>query len=140
MHDLKVKDSPDAWSRQRLRGRKCTLWCVSRLKAYKKPYKIGAGVGWTVGCLHLSIVSPSCAPKSLFHLWPGPIYGEQSLHSMTFVQVIRDKNSLQSRGFAFVSYSQPHFAAAALQQMNGCLLYGNFRGRALKVGPSNRII
>ena len=56
------------------------------------------------------------------------------------MQVIRDKNSMQSRGFAFVSYSQPHYAAAALQQMNGCLLYGNFRGRALKVGPSNRVL
>jgi RNA recognition motif-containing protein len=56
------------------------------------------------------------------------------------LQVIRDKNSMRSRGFAFVSYSQPHFAAAAMQQMNGVVLYGNFRGRSLKVGPSNRVI
>ena len=68
----------------------------------------------------------------------GILYLLVSVHAT--LQVIRDKNSLQSRGFAFVSYSQPHFAAAALQQMNGCLLYGNFRGRALKVGPSNRVI
>lgn len=54
--------------------------------------------------------------------------------------MIRDKNSMRSRGFAFVSYSQPQFAAAAMQQMNGMILYGNFRGRTLKVGPSNRVI
>ena len=56
------------------------------------------------------------------------------------LQVIRDKNSMQSRGFAFVSYSQPMFAASAIQNMNGRILYGSFRGRALKVGPSNRVI
>lgn len=59
---------------------------------------------------------------------------------VALAQVIRDKNSLQSRGFAFVSYSSPVFAAAAIQTMNGRILYGSFRGRALKVGPSNRII
>lgn len=47
---------------------------------------------------------------------------------------------MRSRGFAFISYTQPQFAAAAMQQMNGVALQGAFRGRTLKVGPSNRVI
>ena len=45
---------------------------------------------------------------------------------------------MQSRGFAFVTFMHPLMASAAIQNMNGRVLYGNFRGRALKVGPTNR--
>ena len=55
------------------------------------------------------------------------------------VQVIRDKATLLSRGFAFITYEQPHGAAIAMQHMNNMALYQvPFQGRTLKVGPSHR--
>ncbi|KAK9794370.1 hypothetical protein WJX73_008768 [Symbiochloris irregularis] len=54
------------------------------------------------------------------------------------VQVIRDKNTMLSRGFAFITYFTSYSAAAAIQNMNGCALGAHFQGRQLKVGPSHR--
>ena len=54
------------------------------------------------------------------------------------MQVIRDKNSAQSRGFAFVTYAHPHQATFAQSEMNGRTIYGAFGGRSIRVGPSNR--
>lgn len=53
-------------------------------------------------------------------------------------QVIRDKNSAQSRGFAFVTFAHPQAATNAQSYMNGMTLYGAFGGRSIRVGPSNR--
>ena len=53
-------------------------------------------------------------------------------------QVIRDKNSNQSRGFAFVTFVHPQAATNAQGYMNGMTLYGAFSGRSVRVGPSNR--
>ncbi|EIE21218.1 hypothetical protein COCSUDRAFT_57128 [Coccomyxa subellipsoidea C-169] len=52
--------------------------------------------------------------------------------------VIRDKNSAQSRGFAFVTFAHPQAATNAQSYMNGMTLYGAFGGRSIRVGPSNR--
>ena len=55
------------------------------------------------------------------------------------LQVIRDKTTLLSRSFGFVTYNSPYAAASAMQHMNGVPLFqGLFQGRALKVGPSHR--
>ncbi len=54
------------------------------------------------------------------------------------MQVIRDKNSAQSRGFAFVMFAHPQAATNAQSYMNGMTLYGAFGGRSVRVGPSNR--
>jgi RNA recognition motif-containing protein len=59
-------------------------------------------------------------------------------HHMARAQVIRDKNSAQSRGFAFVTFAHPHEATYAQSMMNGRTLYGAFGGRSIRVGPSNR--
>lgn len=53
-------------------------------------------------------------------------------------QVIRDKSTTVSRGFAFVTYMTAAAAANAIQSMNGRHLGPHFVGRALKVGPSHR--
>ena len=54
-------------------------------------------------------------------------------------QVIRDKSSQQSRGFAFVTFTHAAYASFAMTHMNNKELYGPlFGGRALRVGPSNR--
>ena len=53
--------------------------------------------------------------------------------------MIRDKTTLLSRSFGFVTYNSPYAAASAMQHMNGVPLFqGLFQGRALKVGPSHR--
>ncbi len=54
------------------------------------------------------------------------------------VQVIRDKITNHSRGFAFVTFAHPHAASSAHAQLNGVTLYGPFAGRALRLGASNR--
>ncbi|KAK9804235.1 hypothetical protein WJX72_002697 [[Myrmecia] bisecta] len=57
---------------------------------------------------------------------------------ITNIQVIRDKNSYASRGFAFVTYAHPMYASIAIEHMDGMPLHGHFQGREIKVGPSNR--
>ena len=54
------------------------------------------------------------------------------------MQVIRDKNTMLSRGFAFITYTTPWAAASAIQNLNGVALGSHFQGRQLKVGPSHR--
>ena len=54
-------------------------------------------------------------------------------------QVIRDKSSQQSRGFAFVTFTHAAYATFAMTHMNNKELFGPlFGGRALRIGPSNR--
>lgn len=53
-------------------------------------------------------------------------------------QVIRDKITNHSRGFAFVTFAHPHAASWAHAQLNGVTMYGPFAGRALRLGASNR--
>ncbi|CAL8466148.1 g5684 [Coccomyxa elongata] len=62
----------------------------------------------------------------------------QFFGQITNIQVIRDKNSAQSRGFAFVTFAHPQAATNAQSYMNGMTLYGAFGGRSVRVGPSNR--
>ncbi len=57
---------------------------------------------------------------------------------MDVAQVIRDKSSCQSRGFAFVTYAHPAAATNAQSYMNGMSLFGAYGGRPVRVGPSNR--
>ncbi len=54
------------------------------------------------------------------------------------MQVIRDKITNHSRGFAFVTFAGPHAATCAHAQLNGATMYGPFSGRALRLGASNR--
>ena len=65
--------------------------------------------------------------------WPS-LLTECRLHA----QVIRDKITNHSRGFAFVTFSHPAAASCAHAQLNGATMYGPFSGRALRLGPSNR--
>ena len=53
-------------------------------------------------------------------------------------QVIRDKITNHSRGFAFVTFAHPHAASWAHAQLNSLTMYGPFAGRALRLGASNR--
>lgn len=54
------------------------------------------------------------------------------------VQVIRDRDTHLSRGFAFVTYSHPSCAQLAMQHMDTVQLHGPFEGRRLKVSFSKR--
>jgi len=57
---------------------------------------------------------------------------------ITNVQVIRDRDTKQSRGFAFITYGHPFFAQTAMTNMDGATIPGPFEGRRLKVAFSNR--
>ncbi|CAD7697767.1 unnamed protein product [Ostreobium quekettii] len=57
---------------------------------------------------------------------------------ITNVQVIRDRDTKQSRGFAFITYGHPYFAQTAMTNMDGATIPGPFEGRRLKVAFSNR--
>ena len=100
-------------------------------------------------CLHagaLSVQHAKCVQL------PAPHVQEASCHDAAYawqgsslgmrpfrLQVIRDKATLLSRGFAFVTYTSAYSAASAMQHMNGVPLFqGLYQGRALKVGPSHR--
>lgn len=54
------------------------------------------------------------------------------------VQVIRDRDTKQSRGFAFITYGHPMWAQSAMTSMDGATFTGPFEGRRLKVSFSNR--
>lgn len=54
------------------------------------------------------------------------------------IQVIRDRDTRLSRGFAFVTYNHPMYAQIAMQHMDTMQLFGPFEGRRLKVSFSNR--
>jgi len=54
------------------------------------------------------------------------------------VQVIRDRDTRISRGYAFVTYAHPMYARAAMQHMDSVQIPGPFEGRRLKVSFSNR--
>jgi len=54
------------------------------------------------------------------------------------VQVIRDRDTRISRGYAFVTYAHPIYARAAMQHMDSVQIPGPFEGRTLKVSFSNR--
>ncbi|CAD7703433.1 unnamed protein product [Ostreobium quekettii] len=57
---------------------------------------------------------------------------------ITNVQVIRDRDTKQSRGFAFITYGHPYYAQNAMTNMDGANIAGPFEGRRLKVAFSNR--
>jgi len=61
-----------------------------------------------------------------------------SFGPITNIQVIRDKNTGHSRGFAFVNYEHPACAAHAMCAMNGVVMGGIYENRTLRVAPSNR--
>lgn len=61
-----------------------------------------------------------------------------SFGPITNIQVIRDRDTRMSRGFAFVTYSHPMCAQMAMQHMDTMQLFGPFEGRRLKVSFSNR--
>ena len=44
----------------------------------------------------------------------------------------------ESRGFAFITFAHASYAASAMVNMNGAMLYGPFREMALRVAPSAR--
>ncbi len=87
---------------------------------------------WTVPCTWSHTCGAKCQGNVESH-FPGTFR-----RCPTFVQVIRDKNSQQSRGFAFVTFAHPQTATNAQAYMNGMTLYGAFGGRSVRVGPSNR--
>lgn len=57
---------------------------------------------------------------------------------VTHVQVIRDKSTQASRGFAFVTFAHPAYATLAMQQMNGQMLQGPFGDQRVRVAPTNQ--
>eukprot|EP00873_Tetraselmis_striata_P026235 jgi/Tetstr1/446499/TSEL_034027.t1 len=57
---------------------------------------------------------------------------------ITNIQVIRDKVTGMSRGFAFITFEHPQYAQLAMYYMHGVVMQGNFEGRTLRVAPSNR--
>lgn len=58
--------------------------------------------------------------------------------TITNIQVIRDRETKQSRGFAFITYTHPISAQTAINHMDGQQFGGQFEGRRLKVSFSNR--
>ncbi|GAB4818273.1 hypothetical protein N2152v2_005319 [Parachlorella kessleri] len=54
------------------------------------------------------------------------------------VQIIRDKATLVSKGFGFVTFAHPAYATLAMQQMDQQVLYGPFGGLRIKVAPSKQ--
>lgn len=54
------------------------------------------------------------------------------------VQVIRERDTHISRGFAFVTFAHPFYAQTAMRHMDSIQLPGAFEGRRLKVSFSNR--
>jgi RNA recognition motif-containing protein len=52
--------------------------------------------------------------------------------------VIRDRDTGLSRGYGFVTYVHPTYAAAAMTHLNGAVLLGPFQGRAIRVSPSHK--
>uniref|UniRef100_A0A061RGB1 Cold-inducible RNA-binding protein n=2 Tax=Tetraselmis sp. GSL018 TaxID=582737 RepID=A0A061RGB1_9CHLO len=57
---------------------------------------------------------------------------------ITNIQVIRDKTTGLSRGFAFITFEHPSYAADAMYRMNGMVMSGIYESRTLRVAPSNR--
>eukprot|EP00798_Chlamydomonas_sp_ICE-L_P009722 gene9722-7593_t len=75
-----------------------------------------------------------------------PSVGEDDLHtvfgqfgSIFSIQVIRDRETGASRGFGFITFTQPSDAAMAMMHMNGASLMGPFQGRVIRVMPSRKI-
>lgn len=54
------------------------------------------------------------------------------------MQVIRDHDTQQSKGYGFVSYSHPVYALHAMQKMDGARASGAFHGRKLKVTNTHK--
>lgn len=61
-------------------------------------------------------------------------------YCLTMPQVIRDKVTGMSRGFAFITFEHPQYAQLAMYYMHGVVMQGNFEGRTLRVAPSNRYL
>eukprot|EP00775_Hariotina_reticulata_P008179 gene8179-8370_t len=74
-----------------------------------------------------------------------PTVDEQAL-SMHFTpfgqvlqaQVMRDRETGNSRGYGFVTFASSTAAHQAMQQLHGASLPGPFQGRPLRVSPSNK--
>lgn len=58
--------------------------------------------------------------------------------TITHVQIVRDKESKKSKGYAFIQYASPLSAAMAMRHMNGMQLEGPFQSRQIRVLPSFR--
>lgn len=54
------------------------------------------------------------------------------------VQVMRDRESKVSRGFAFVTFVHAAHAEAAMTELNNATPGGPFMGRPLRVSASNK--
>lgn len=59
-------------------------------------------------------------------------------HAVVRLQVMRDFDTKQSRGFGFVTFAHAASAGEAMARLNGVQLTGPFQGRPLKVSPSTR--
>jgi len=54
------------------------------------------------------------------------------------VQVMRDRESKASRGFAFVTFVHAAHAEVAMEELNNAAPGGPFMGRPLRVSASNK--
>lgn len=56
------------------------------------------------------------------------------------VQVIRDRETREAKGYGFVTFStaNPQAAQDAMTRLNGAMLQGPFSGRTIRVSPSNK--
>ena len=54
------------------------------------------------------------------------------------VQTIKDQGGTAQRGYAFVTFSEPHMAKACITHMNGQYLQGAFGVNRIRVAPSKR--
>ncbi|GBF87813.1 hypothetical protein Rsub_00524 [Raphidocelis subcapitata] len=64
----------------------------------------------------------------------------ESFGPLERVQIIRDRETQDPRGYGFVTFnaSAPQAASTAMQRLNGASLPGPFGGRAIRVSPSNK--
>ena len=80
----------------------------------------------------------AASPWQGFCIWAQDAFPRLLTPRTAGAQVIRDKASQQSRGFAFVTFTSCTAAASAQAYMDGQIMYGPFGGQVLRVGPSTR--